>query len=110
MKPHLVINKLQNNLPLLRYFNKHYTPEDFSIILEFSYFYINEINIHQIKGNAMRIKFTVFGSNLVVTYNEMTTFALLPLLYAQDFVDFFIHKLFHSGTFHTGLENISSCS
>ena len=36
------------------------------IISQFSYFYINEIYIHQIKGTVMGTKFAVVGSNLVV--------------------------------------------
>ena len=92
MKPHLVFNKLQNYLSLLRCFMKYYTLEDLPIILEFSYFYLTEINIHQIKSHVMETKFTVVGSNLIVTNNEMKIFALLPQLYPQDFVNVFIHK------------------
>ena len=40
----------------------------------------------------METKFTVVGSNLIVTNNEMKIFALLPQLYPQDFVNVFIHK------------------
>lgn len=94
MKPHLVVNKLENDLPLLRCFIKHYTLEDLSIILEFSYFYLTEINIHQIKRHVMETKLTIVGSNIIVANNEMKTFALLPQLYPQDFVNVFIHKWF----------------
>ena len=40
----------------------------------------------------METKFTVVGSNLIVTNNEMKIFALLPQLYPQYFVNVFIHK------------------
>ena len=43
------IEKLQNDLPLLRRFNKRFILERLSIILEYNYFYINGIYIHQIK-------------------------------------------------------------
>ena len=42
----------------------------------------------------MGTKFRVVGSNLVVTYEELKMFALLPQLYPQDFVNFFIRKYF----------------
>ena len=71
--------KLQNHLPLLWRFNKQFILEGLSIILEFSYFYINGIYIHQIKGTAMRTKFSVVGSNLVVAYEEVQMFALLHM-------------------------------
>ena len=41
--------KLQNDLPRLRRFNNQFTLEGSPIILEFSYFYINGIYIHQIR-------------------------------------------------------------
>ena len=47
------IEKLQNDLPLLRRFNKQFILEGLSIILEFNYFYINGIYIRQIKGTAV---------------------------------------------------------
>ena len=83
------IEKLQNDLPLLRCFSKQLILEGLFIILEFNYFYINGIYIHQNKGTAMGTKFEVVGSNLVVAYKEVKMFALLPQLYPQDFVDFF---------------------
>ena len=79
------IEKLQNDLPLLRCFNKRFILEVLSII------YINGIYIYQIKGTAMGTKFAVVGSNLVVVYKEIKVLALLPQLYPQDFVDFFIY-------------------
>ena len=39
----------------------------------------------------MGTKFAVVGSNLVVVYKEIKVLALLPQLYPQDFVDFFIY-------------------
>ena len=47
------IEKLQNDLPLLRGFNKQFILQVLSIILEFNYFYINRTYIDQIKGTAM---------------------------------------------------------
>ena len=35
-------------------------------ILEFNYFYINGIYIHQIKGTAIETKFAVVNSNVVI--------------------------------------------
>ena len=55
---------MQNDLPLLLWrFNKQFILEGLSIILEFNYFCINGIYIHQIKGTAMGTKFSVVGSN-----------------------------------------------
>ena len=81
---------MQNDLPLLRRFSKQFILEDLSIILEFNYFYINGIYIHQIKGTAMGTKF-----------------ALLPQLHPQDFVDFFICNdiRFLDDVFHKWLDN-----
>ena len=64
------IEKLENDLPLLRRFNKQFTLEGLSIILEFNCFYKYGIYIHQIKGTAMGTKFAVLGSNLVVEYED----------------------------------------
>ena len=90
MEPHLVlvilnhctavehwIEKLQNDLPLLRGFNKQFILEGLSIILEFNYFYRNGIYIHQIKGTTMGTKFEVVGSNLLVTYQKITLITLV---------------------------------
>ena len=57
--------------------------------LEFNYFYINGIYIHQIKRTARRTKFAVVGNNSVVAYEKVKMFPLLPQLYPQDFVGFF---------------------
>ena len=43
------IEKLQNDLPLLRHFNKQFIVEGLSIILEFNYFYINGIIFIRLK-------------------------------------------------------------
>ena len=98
---------MQNDLPLLRRLNKQFILEGLSIILEFNYFYINGIYIHQIKGTAMGTKFAVVVSNLVVTYKEVKMFALLPQLYPQDFVDVFICNYFRflDDIFHKWLDN-----
>ena len=80
--------KFPNSLPLLRRFNKQFLLEELPIILEFNYFYINGIYIHQIKGTTMGTKFAVVGSNLVAAYEEVKMLALLPQLYPQDFVTF----------------------
>ena len=51
----------------------------------------------------MGTKFAIVGSNLVVAYEEIKMFALLPQLYPQDFVDFFL--LIFVDVFHKWLEN-----
>ena len=86
------IKKLQNDLLLLWRFNKQSILEGLPIILEFKYFYRNGIYIHQIKVTEVGTKFSVVSSNLVVAYEEIKMFALLPQLYPQDFVDFFIRN------------------
>ena len=47
------IEKLINEIPLLRRFTKVFILEVLSIVLEFNYFYINNYFYHQIKGTAM---------------------------------------------------------
>ena len=69
---------MQNDLPLLRRFNKQFILAGFSIISELNYFYINGIYIHQIKGTTMGTKFAAVGNDLVVAYEEVKMFALLP--------------------------------
>ena len=88
------IEKVQNDLLLLRRFNKQFILESLSIILEFNYFYIYGTYIHQIKGTAMETKFAVVGSNLVVACKETKMTALIPQIYPQDFVYFFIRNYF----------------
>ena len=78
----------------MRRFNKQFIPESFLIILEFNYFYGNETYIHHIKATVMGNEFAVVGSNLVVAYEEIKVFGLLPQLYTQDFVDLFIRNYF----------------
>ena len=55
----------------------------------------------------MWTKFAVVGSNLVVAYEEIKILELVPQLYPQDFVDFFIHNYFRflDEVFHKWLEN-----
>ena len=88
------IEKLINEIPLLRRFTKAFILEGLSIILEFNYFYINNYFYHQIKGTAMGTIFAVVGSNLTVAYFEEKMFAILPQIYPKDFVDFFIRNYF----------------
>ena len=42
----------------------------------------------------MGTKFGVVGNNLVVAYEEVQVFALLPQLYPEDFADFFVRNYF----------------
>ena len=42
----------------------------------------------------MGTKFAAVGSNLVVAYEKVKMFALLPQLYPQGFFDFFIRNYF----------------
>ena len=101
---------MQNDLPLFRHFNKQFILEVLLIILEFNYSYINGNYIHQIKGTAMGTKYAVVGSNLVVAFEEIKMFALIPQLYQQDFVDFLIHNYFRflDNIFHKRLENFDT--
>ena len=98
---------MQNDLPLLQRFNKQFILKGLSIILEFNHFYKNGIYIHQIKKTAIGTKCAVVGSNLVVAYEEVKMFALLPQPYPQDFVDFFICNYFWflDDVFHQWLIN-----
>ena len=81
-----------------------------SIILEFNHFYINAIYIYKIKETATGIKFAVVGSNLIVAYEEVKMFALLPQLYPRDFADVFIRNYvrFLDGVFHKWLDNFDT--
>ena len=79
------IEKLINEIPLLRRFTKAFILEVLSIILEFNYFYINNYFYHQIKGTAMGAFFADVGSNLMVAYFEEKMFAILPQIYPKDF-------------------------
>ena len=55
----------------------------------------------------METKLAVVGSNLVVAYEEVNMSALLPQLYPQDFVDFFIRNDFRflDDVFHKWFDN-----
>ena len=99
------IEKLINEIPLLRRFTKVFILEGLSIILEFNYFNINNYFYHQIKGNAMGTIFDVVGSNLTVAYFKEKMFAILPQIYPKDFVDFFNRNYFRflDGVFHKWL-------
>ena len=88
------IEKLINEISLLRRFTKTFILEGRSIILEFNHFYNNNYFYHQIKGTAMGIIFVVVGSNLRVAYFEEKMFAILPQIYPKDFVNFFIRNYF----------------
>ena len=91
---------MQNGLPLLLCFNKQIILEGSSIILEFNYFYTDRIYIHQIKGTAV-------DSNLVVAYEKIKMFALLPQLYPEDLFEFFLRNYLWilDNVFHKWLEN-----
>ena len=88
------IEKLNNEIPLLRRFTKAFILEGLSIILEFNYFYIINYFYNQIKGTAMGTIFAIVGSNLMVAYFEGKMFAILPQIYPKNFVDFFIRNYF----------------
>ena len=55
----------------------------------------------------MGTKFAIVGRNLVVAYEKINMFALLPRLYSKDFVDFFICNYFRflDDAFHKWLDN-----
>ena len=98
------IEKSENDLPQLRRFNKQFILEDLLTNLEFNYFYITGIYVHQIKQTAMENKFDVVGSNLVVAYEEIKILALLlqfiPIRLRLLFLlnDFrFLHDVFING-------------
>ena len=98
------IEKLINEIPLLRRLTTAFILEGLSIILEFIYFYINNHFYHQIKGTAMETNFAVVGSNLMVVYFEEKMFAILPQIYPKDFIDYFIRNYFRflDDVFHNG--------
>ena len=58
----------------------------------------------------MKTEFAFVGSNLVVAYEEIKIFALLPQLYLKDFVDFFTRNYFWftDKVFHKWLENFDN--
>ena len=88
------IEKLINEIPLLRRFTKAFILEGLSIILEFNYFYINNYFYHQIKGTAMGTIFDVVGSNLSVAYFEEKMFAILPQIIQKTLLTFSIAIIF----------------
>ena len=55
----------------------------------------------------MGTKFAVVCSNLVVAYKEIQLFALLTLVYPQQFVDFLMRNYFRflDGIFHKWIKN-----
>ena len=58
----------------------------------------------------MKTEFAFVGSNLIVAYEEIKIFALLPQLYLKDFVDFFTRNYFWfiDNVFHKWLENFDN--
>ena len=88
------IEKLINEILLLRRFTKTFILLGLSIILKFNYFYISNYFYHQIKGNVMGTTLALVGSNPTVAYFEEKMFAILPQIYPKDFVDFFIRNYF----------------
>ena len=83
------IEKLINEIPLLRRFTKTFILDGLSIILEFDHFYINNYFYQQIRGTVLETIFAVAGSNSTVAYFEENKFAILPQIYPKDFVDLF---------------------
>ena len=88
------IDKYHDDLPLFARFSKQFILEGLRIILKFNFFYYNGEFYHQIKGTAMGTTFAVVGSNLVVAYQEVKLFDILPQLFPRDFVDFIIRNYF----------------
>ena len=86
------IEKLINEIPLLRRLTKTFILEGLSIILEFNYFYINNYFYHQIKRTAVGTIFA--GSNLTLAYFEEKMFTIFPQIYQKDFAAFFIRNYF----------------
>ena len=60
-----------------------------------------------VKGTTMGTKFAAVGSNVVVAYEEIKMFALLPRLNQQNFVQFFTRNFFWilDDVFRRRLEN-----
>ena len=86
------IEKLIDEIPLLRRFTKAFILERLSITLEFHYFYINNQVYHEIKQTAIGTILVVAGSNLTVAYFEEKMFAIFSQIYHKDFLDFFIRN------------------
>ena len=83
-----------NQIPLKSRFSNNFILEALHIVLKFNYVHINNTFYHQHKGGAMGAPCMVVGSNLVVAYLEVKMFALLPTVFPQDFVDFFVRNYF----------------
>ena len=88
------IEKIINEIPLLRRLPKAFILEGLLMILGFNYFYVNNYFYHEIRGTAMETNFAVVGSNLTVAYFEEDMLAILPQIYPKDFADFFICNCF----------------
>ena len=88
------IEKLINEILLLRRFSKAFILEGLLIIFEFNYFYISNYFYYQIKGNAIGTIFSVVESNLTVAYFEEKMFAVLPKIHPEEFVNYFVRNYF----------------
>ena len=96
------IEKLINEIPLLRRLPETFILEGLSIILGFNYFNINNYFYHEIRGTAMETNFAVAGSNLTIAYFEENMLAILQQIYLKDIADFFVRNYFRflDGVFH----------
>ena len=88
------VDKFGEEIPLLSRFSKNFVLDGLYIILKFNYAHYDKNYYHQIKGTATGTNFAVVGANLVVAYKEVHLFILLPEIYPQDFVDWFIRNYF----------------
>ena len=88
------LETFHTRIPLMNRFNSAFVLEALYIILKFNYVHINNTYYHQHKGGAMGAPCMVVGSNLVVAYLEKRMFNMLPQVFPQDFVDFFIRNYF----------------
>ena len=88
------LNQLKNKIPLLKRFPKNFIMEGLFIVLNFNYFYINGIYLHQLRGTAMGTPAAVIYANLTVAYIESKMFEKLPEIYPQDVVTFFLQNYF----------------
>ena len=88
------VDRFGDEIPLLSRFSKNFVLDGLYIILKFNYAYYDKNYYHQIKGTATGTNFAVVGANLVVGYKEVHLFVLLPEIYPQDFVDWFIRNYF----------------
>ena len=88
------LQTFRDRIPLMSRFSIAFVLEALYIILKFNYVHINNVYYHQHKGGAMGAPCMVVGSNLVVAFLEKRMFTLLPQVFPQDFVDFFIRNYF----------------